>query len=370
MTAQSSGSGAAARGAADIAQLPMAPPRRLHIGHHFFGTGNIGDDLMLAGFLAACSGAPAVSLTCATAGDITSQRRRFPQVQWLPYEMDARIRAVEACDAWVGVGDTPFQLSVGPWFLEHLAGEVRICREHRKPMFFIGVGVSEPQSLDDARGQEVLRYASHLWARDAWSAEQFARAGAGSRTTLAADLANIYLGARRFGPREAGVTGYVLNFEDPRQFRPHALDALVRGRPGTSHRWLFQEVRPLHGSEGELYEKLAIDVRRALDVRRPDYPGATVDGLLSAWGVPEQVISSRYHGALAASWMGARVVAVERSTKLSALVSETGIAGLPAFHDAAAIGQAIDRAASVGESLLRTLGARARSGCAQLLAAV
>ena len=34
-------------------------PLRLHIGHHFFGAGNVGDDLMLAGFLVGITGAAA-----------------------------------------------------------------------------------------------------------------------------------------------------------------------------------------------------------------------------------------------------------------------------------------------------------------------
>ena len=33
---------------------------RVHIGHHFYGTGNIGDDLMMAGFLEALAARPGV----------------------------------------------------------------------------------------------------------------------------------------------------------------------------------------------------------------------------------------------------------------------------------------------------------------------
>ena len=54
----------------------------LHIGHTFFGAGNIGDDLVLAGFLDGISGAPGLRLTCGTRYDIASQRRRFPQIEW------------------------------------------------------------------------------------------------------------------------------------------------------------------------------------------------------------------------------------------------------------------------------------------------
>src|SRR4051812_39380881 len=111
-------------------------PPRLHIGHHFFGSGNIGDDLMLAGFLEGVP--PGVRMTCASQ-TAAKQRARFPQVEWLPYDSASRAAAIEACDAWVGVGDTPFQVVVGTWFLDHLAEEVALCRRYGKPMFFIGV---------------------------------------------------------------------------------------------------------------------------------------------------------------------------------------------------------------------------------------
>ena len=342
---------------------------RLHIGHHFFGTGNIGDDFMLAGFLSACADAGGAAFTCTTAGDVDSQRRRFPQVRWLPYEMEPRERMVAECDAWVGVGGTPFQLSVGPWFLEHLAGEARMCRDRHKPMFFIGVGVSEPESLQDPRAREVLAQASRVWARDPASADHLAAAGAGAKVVAGADLAHAWLAAHPFPPPEEGVTAYVLNFEDPRQFRPAALDALVRGGPA-SHRWLFQEVRRLSGSEAENYDALAPDVRAALDVRRPDYASATTAELLSAWGVPRRVLTSRYHGALAAAWMGSSLVVVERSAKLSGAVAELGVVGVKAADDEAILRDALGRAAPVGRGLLQTLASRAAAACAELLAAV
>ena len=343
---------------------------RLHIGHHFFGTGNIGDDLMLAGFLSACAEAGDVEFTCTTAGDTESQRRRFPQVHWLPYDMEPRQRMVAECDAWVGVGGTPFQLSVGPWFLDHLAGEVRMCREHGKPMFFIGVGVSEPESLRDSRAQEVLAQASKVWARDPASAQHLVAAGAGAKVVAGADLAHAWLSAQTIPPPEEGVSAYVLNFEDARQFRPAALEVVIRAEPKLSHRWLFQEVRRLSGSEAELFDSLAPDVREKLDVRKPDYVNATTGELLAALGVPQRVLTSRYHGALTAAWMGSRVVIVERSAKLTGAAAELGVVGIKAIDDAVTLRDALGRASTVSRPLLDTLAARARSSCAQLLGSV
>src|SRR5688572_19983108 len=112
-----------------------AAPQRFHIGHHFFGSGNVGDDLMLAGFLQGVAGAAPVRTSCASPF-AAGQRKRFPQVQWADYSPQSRAAAVEACDAWVGVGGTPFQVVVGTWFLDHLAEEVALCRRYGKPMFF------------------------------------------------------------------------------------------------------------------------------------------------------------------------------------------------------------------------------------------
>ena len=348
----------------------MSERRRLHIGHHFFGSGNVGDDLMLAGFLQAVG--DGVELTCCSACDVESQRRRFPSVRWLPYTLEAREQAVRECGAWVGVGDTPFQLSVGPWFLEHLRGELEMCRRLGKPMTFVGVGVGDAEALADDRARAVLDYATAVWARDQWSADAMSKACDARKVRLGGDLAHVWLRAhppRRSSP-EPDVTGYVLNFEDPRQFRREALCALVESLPASQkQRWLVQEVRPLPGSEMELWSGLPGPCIQRLDLRKPDYAAGSVDDLLAPWGAPARVLSSRYHGALVAAWAGSRVVAIERSVKVSGLVSELELVGLPALHDAQAVRAALDRPAPVSKSALHALAARAAAGCAELLAA-
>src|SRR5213080_4514018 len=127
-------------------------PLRIHIGHHFFGSGNIGDDLMLAGFLRAVErSGVAVELTCATACDAGSQRARFPQVTWMGYDLQTRQRCIRECDVWCGVGDSPFQTDSGPWFLDHLTQDVALCDEYGKGMFFLGVGVNDLEAMQDPR---------------------------------------------------------------------------------------------------------------------------------------------------------------------------------------------------------------------------
>lgn len=350
---------------------PTLRPLRLHIGHHFFGSGNLGDDLMLAGFRDSMSsvGRP-VRMTCASAFDTASQSLRFPQIDWSAYDAASRESAISACDAWVGVGGTPFQIVVGPWFLEHLAADLNLCRKYRKPMYFIGVGVNEPAALDDPRARAVLDYATHLWTRDERSAELIASAGAGSKVTDAADLAHIHLSGQPELPIENGTLGYVLNFEDSSQFDPQALGVIANRLSDRRQRWLVQEFRPLDGSERTVYDALPLAFQARLELRLADYPHAALDDMLATWGSPEVMITSRYHAALIGAWAGARVVAIERSEKIRGLAAQFNIVSVPDLRDAGRVIDAIDRSRPVERRHLMTLANAALHACESLIGQV
>jgi hypothetical protein len=65
---------------------------RIHIGHHFFGAGNIGDDLMIAGFLDALNSCQRdFTLSCAIPFDTGSQGIRFPEVNWLAFTAEIQL---------------------------------------------------------------------------------------------------------------------------------------------------------------------------------------------------------------------------------------------------------------------------------------
>ena len=74
----------------------------IHIGHSFFGSGNFGDDLVLAGFLEGIGSVPGLRLTCASIFDTASQRRRFPQVEWYPANTEQHARLLQDCAVWLG----------------------------------------------------------------------------------------------------------------------------------------------------------------------------------------------------------------------------------------------------------------------------
>ena len=128
---------------------------RIHLGHHFYGAGNLGDDFMLAGFLAAMRPlAPAATLTCCVPFALPPLQQRFPAITWLPYDDATRTRAIADCDVWLGLGGSPFQSALSRWFVDHLVTEAEFCRRAAKPMFFLGVGV---QQADELRDPDVRR---------------------------------------------------------------------------------------------------------------------------------------------------------------------------------------------------------------------
>ena len=330
----------------------------LHIGHHFFGSGNIGDDYMLAGFLALAADAlPGARLTCCTPFDRVSQQRRLPQVEWLDYTDAARDEAIAACDAWIGVGDSPFQSEVGSWFLDHLMAERERCRRAGVPMFFFCVGVNDFGALENPATREIVGAAERIWTRDEQSARLLRGFVGADRVASGPDLANQFFSRRRFPPVERGTIGFVLNFEDRTAFSSDAM-CEVLDAAGSSARWLVQEVRTLDGSEWELLGMLPQVYRDRLEIRAPDYAAASLDDLVACWGVPETLVTSRYHGALFGAWAGSRVVVVERNAKLTGIVDQLNLVSVPDLRAAAPLLDAIRNASTVDRDRLDALAAR------------
>ncbi len=347
------------------------PPRRIHIGHHFFGSGNLGDDLMLGGFLRRASMMmPGVTFTCCTPFDRASQMLRFPEVAWLSYEPAVRRRAIDECEAWLGVGDTPFQTDVGSWFLDHLREEVVMCDGARKPMFFVAVGMNNRQALDHPSTRIIAEAARHIWTRDPESARGLRVLLGEERVTVAADLAHLHLAAAVPAAVEPGTLAFLLNFEDRHAF---TVDAIVDTMARTSHcrhLWLVQEVRVLPGSERDLYRQLPAAARARLDVRMPDYARSSMATLLRSWGNPHTLVTSRYHGALVGAWGGARTVVIERNDKLTGAVAQLGLASVAHLRSAGPLCDRLEEAQPSGRPALELLARTAEAAVDACLAVV
>ncbi|MBE7212880.1 MAG: polysaccharide pyruvyl transferase family protein, partial [Gluconacetobacter diazotrophicus] len=338
------------------------------------GSGNLGDDLMLAGFLEAARPRwlQGVALTCCTAQDAASQRLRFPEIDWLPYDEAFRAACIERADAWLGLGDTPFQATGGhTWFLDHLRQEAAWCRRHGTPMYYLGVGVNERAAADHPQTRALVAQAERLWVRDEHSAELLRPLTTPGKIVAGADLAHLALVEAEFPAPEPGTLGLVLNFEDPAQYRLEGLAALLDAAAARPTRWLAQEIRPLPGSETWLHDRLPARCRARAPLRTPDYARATsARALLQGWEGVEAMFVSRYHASLVGAWMGVKVAAFARSDKVVGAIRQLGLATVPNLDDPAAILRAVETARPVERHVLLDLTRRVRENCESFFASV
>src|SRR5690606_32464585 len=152
--------------------------------------------LMLAGFLEAARrvGLGDLRLVAATRWNLDALRRRFPQIDWAEPEAHAARLAGEAAAGawWAGVGDTPFQFSVGPWFLRMLRREQRGWgRFARRVMVNVGAEREVVPAAADFRA--VVADLDRISTRDTQTADILVDAlgVAPERVLAAADLAHV-----------------------------------------------------------------------------------------------------------------------------------------------------------------------------------
>jgi hypothetical protein len=354
--------------------------KTLHIGHHFFGSGNLGDDFMLAGFLAAlerraaAEGAGAAPrparLTCCVPAPAGPLARRFPGVEWHPYDEATRRSCIENCDAWVGLGGSPWQSAVSRWFADHLAAERSWCGEAGKPMYFLGVGGQDRAGLADPGLRAAAEGAKAIWTRDAATAEALAAMGASGRVQAAADLANLFFEAHRPPPAAAGRLTVVLNFDyEGWPAMGGAMAALDR-LPARERVWLAQEARALPGAERELYRGLCENDRARWRLRLADDPSSALAAVLGRWPSGEWLLASRYHATLAGAWAGSRAVVITVNEKLRNAAAEFGCAALDPAADPAELDNLLRSATPPAEAVLRSHAAAARRACGEFFDAV
>ena len=354
--------------------------KTLHIGHHFFGSGNLGDDFMLAGFLEALArrtdgreggpGARPARMTCCVPSPSGPLARRFPEVEWRPYDEATRRSCIEECDAWLGLGGSPWQAAVSRWFADHLALEQRLCEKAGKPMYFLGAGCQDRAGLADPALRAVAEGSRAIWTRDAVSAEALAGTGAAVRVRAAADLANLFFEAHRPPPAAAGRLTAVLNFDYAGwPAMGGALAALDR-LPARERIWLAQEARALPGAERELYRGLPENDRARWSLRLADDSDSSVAGVLDRWPSGEWLLTSRYHATLAGAWAGSHVVVIKTNTKLQSAADVLGCPAISPAADAGGLDDLLRSAPPPSESVLDSLAASANRACGEFFDAV
>lgn len=333
-------------------------PLRVHIGHHFWGAGNVGDDFMLAGFLVEMRRAELpVRFTCCVPFNREQLAKFHPEVEWRGYTLSDRWNAIKAADSWLGLGDTPFQMDSGDWLERHLDMEREICECLNKPMYFLGVGVGNVEALQRPKYKRLIKATVHFWGRDEMSGALLAEAS-GGKVSLGADMANI-LFAQHKNPLVECSIGYLVHFEDRALFSVEAFLGLLKHHADLSRFWLVQESRCLRWSEKTLWEELPAGVRSGMRVSEPQQDAENMDELMDSWCVPEMLISSRYHGALMAAWNGCRVVVITRNDKLAGLARQLGIPSVAALTDTELLIEAIRTSKAVSHESLRDLASKA-----------
>ncbi len=342
---------------------------KIHIGHDFFGAGNLGDDFTLAGFLSACSHFNrSVALTCCSSHPLASLRRRFPEVTWFAASYEERICRIRSCDLWLGLGDSPFQSVVGTAILDHIVDDLTICREWNKPAFFLGVGVNDQEALELPQTMEILRDAEHIWTRDHLSAQQLSRRAPENKVTEGADLSNLFLSRSclRLTSERPGL-GFVIHVENPQQVDIGTIGRVLLEWPSDPLLWLCQEVRRLPCSERSCYSQLDDLVRSRVSLVVPDYDHGSLAEFISHWRRVGTCLSTRYHGALVAAWSGSRVAIFPRSQKLFSLIQDLGCVCVSSLDSAEEIACALRTAKPVEDDRLRALAMLAEERCRDFL---
>lgn len=298
---------------------------RIHLGHHFYGAGNLGDDFMLAGFLAALrSLAPSATFSCCVPFPLGPLRQRFPTVDWQPCDPEARSRCIAACDVWLGLGGSPFQSALSRWFVDHLIGDAQLCTRHARPMYYLGVGVQTADEIKLPEIQLLCGQAAHIWTRDAASAQRLRLLPKPPAIDPSADLAHVYFRTHALPPAKAGRVTLVANFDyGPWPGQTACLDAL-RHLHANEYCWLAQESRELPGAERALYATLSDVERTRWQLVSPEQPGAALPAVMTHWPSGEWLVTSRYHAALAGAWAGSKILVVTTNEKLRAAARELG----------------------------------------------
>ena len=357
--------------------------KRVHLGHHFYGAGNLGDDFMLAGFLTALrpgatahpgplspSLSPSLSLTCCVPQGHERLAQRFPEIRWLPYDEATRRAAIGACDAWLGLGGSPFQCAVSRWFVDHLETERRACAAARKPMFFLGVGGQDPAAYALPEIRAVCAQAEKIWTRDTATADTLARELPAARVAVAADLAHIFFETNPPPAAAPGRLTAVLNFDYAGWPALDAALAALDAVPARERVWLAQESRPLPGAEQWLYGQLPAGPQARWRLQIADTGEPALPAVLAQWPSGEWLFTSRFHAMLAGAWAGSHLVVIATNEKLRAAARDLGCPSLSPEAKPIAFAAALRDSEPPARRQLVRAAASARQSCHEWAAAV
>lgn len=309
--------------------------RSVYVGFDFWGHGNIGDDLMVAGFQKALSSYQGVHFNThiATSYYIESQKIRFPDISWhreLPDNLPDKTAGIHT--TWVGPGTTPFQLTCGDYVLKYWLEQLPIIKTFDRKCL-VNVGAEQEIEPEKEKFSLVANVFDKISTRDRHSADILMKmlGVLESKVYAGADLANIALADYVDDRRRSGkkfnlgviVAGDTLSDEDIAGVKEFLMTRWRR----TS--FIAGDVREIERHECHIFKEMTADSgwwsKRKLVLSVPDYMKGDIRSLLRPVDDCSTIISSRYHGLLIAAWMGCRVAAIARSSKIEPLAKELQI---------------------------------------------
>lgn len=306
---------------------------KVFLSFDFYGAGNIGDDLMLEGFLN-CFENQEIEFHCCVPRNFTHQQFRFDKVKFSDYKR--REETAGGCKIWVGVGDTPVQVKSGEWFINRLEADSEMKNKYNPVIYFIGIGAEKEAVSRKDTFTKILKSVDHIWTRDNATTSVLTNDFnlSSEKVTTSSDLANIFLKTIFSDPEVIYGRKYELGFcyydenSDTKDLN-NAETFLKKFKKGKI--LLFgNDVNKKVNFEYALYEKMFSGIRkflyRHINIHIPDYFGKVkTDRLVDHYSECKTVMTSRYHALLTAAWAGCRVISIERSSKVTSLAEELGI---------------------------------------------
>lgn len=343
----------------------------IFLGFDFYGAGNIGDDLMLNGFL---TGLPDISknykIICLLRKQrkINSQQLRFPEIQWIePNSSESRSALIANSEIWLGVGDTPFQMIAGPWFIDRLIEDLNLALKYKKPAYMLCVGGErEVLSVKD-KLVRVLDAVHHIWTRDEFTYDLLTNEINVERNkiTVGSDLANVILKNiflnlekncdRKYDLAIDHASSHLLNDSNIRQLRSF-LNQISNNK---SVLFIANDVRKRIYTEWAYYKRMFL-IKELLGLSKikfyvPEYNNSTINDLVSHYKNYKVVITSRYHGLLSAAWAGCKVAAIARSSKINAFAKELDIPFVSEPFTVSKLYHAYENAKQISNQVLENL---------------
>ena len=268
-----------------------------------------------------------VRYTCCIPYETEPLKKRFPKIDWLTYDSPTRKHAITSCDAWLGLGGSPFQNAVSDWFTTHLLEEASVCKKAQKPMYFMGIGGQDKAAYTNPYLQSVIEQAKVIWTRDLVTFKLLEN-HLNSTTALfeSSDLSHIYFNSVVIPKPISGRLAACLNFD----FKPWnnlqpTITTLSKEPSFKEKLWTVQESRPLPEAEHSLYSQLNPEEQKQWKVTLLSRPEISIQGLMSSWPSSEWTLSSRFHTAIASAWAGSKTVVIDTNLKLRGIAEELNL---------------------------------------------